>query len=40
MQAISAARSGNQGGTGITQQSEYMPGKSLNEGTGTLKGIH
>ena len=32
MQVISAAWRGSQGGTGIPEHSEDMPGKSLNEG--------
>ena len=35
MQVTSASWRGNQGGTGIPECSEDMPGKSLNEGTDT-----
>ena len=35
MQVTSASRRGSQGGTGIPERSEDMPGKSLNEGTDT-----
>ena len=35
MQVTSASRRGSQGGTGIPECSEDMPGKSLNEGTDT-----
>ena len=37
MQVISAAWKGSQRGTGITQHSEYMPGKSLNEQSDTWR---
>jgi len=38
MQVISAAWRGSQGGTGIPDHREDMPGKSLNEGTDTWNG--
>ncbi len=37
MQVISEAWRGSQGGTGIPERSEDMPGKSLNEGTVTWR---
>ena len=38
MQVISAAWRGSQGGTGIPEHREDMPGKSLNEETDTWNG--
>jgi len=37
MQVISGECRGSQGGTGIPEHSEDMPGKSLNEGTVTWR---
>jgi len=37
MQVFSAAWRGSQRGTGIPEHSEDMPGKSLNEGSGTRR---
>jgi len=37
MQVISAAWKGTQGGTGMPDRSEDMPGKSLNEQRGTWR---
>ena len=38
MQVISAMWRGSQGGTGILERSEVMPGKSFTEATVTRKG--